>query len=91
MKIDLDKDIDEDNQELQTKHFTEVRKRMAENLEKDDIVAKQRIKEKRLKVKKRIRREAGEDEGERQEEEQGMMLASASASEQDSASDNHKN
>ena len=42
---------------------------MAENLEKDDIVAKQRIKEKRLKVKKRIRREAGEDEGERQEEE----------------------
>ena len=44
---------------LRDEHTKAMRKRMAEKREIDEEIAKQRLKEKRLKVKKRLRREAG--------------------------------
>ena len=84
LNIERDADVSDANDSDIGENFVKaMRKRMAENLEADDQVAKERIKEKRLKVKKRIRREAGEDDtgGRDDGEDAGMMLASRSASE----------
>ena len=48
--------------DLQEKHFDGIRDRLAENLAIDSKVAKQRLKDKRIKLKKRVRRELGMEE-----------------------------
>ena len=87
MKIERDADVSgADDSDIGEKFVEKMRRRMADNLQADTLVAKERILEKRLKVKKRIRREAGEEvDGGREPEgeEVGMMLASGSASDQE--------
>ena len=61
----LPADYDSD---IQEKHFVEIRDRLAENLETDTRVAKSRLKEKRIKLKKRVRRELGMEEKDGAEE-----------------------
>ena len=54
--------------DLQEKHFDGIKGRLAENLETDTRVAKTRLKEKRIKLKKRVRRELGMEEKDGAEE-----------------------
>ena len=65
-KIDVKRDSElspaDYDSDLQGKHFDGIRDRLAENLAVDSKVAKQRIKDKRIKLKKRVRRELGMEE-----------------------------
>ena len=47
---------------LQDEHLKKVKEDLAKNQAIDDKVAKERIKEKRIKVKKRLRAEMGQDD-----------------------------
>ena len=62
LKIQRDGELMHDDGFLRDEHTKAMRKRMAEKREIDEEIAKQRLKDKRLKVKKRLRREAGLDD-----------------------------
>ena len=78
MKIERDGDVSDDS-EAHEAHLTEIKKRLAKNLPSDALMAKERIKEKRQKIKKRLRAEMGLDKQSGDEEEDGgMVLATPS-------------
>ena len=59
VKRDSELNHEDYDSDLQEKHFGGIRDRLAENLATDSRVAKARIKEKRIKIKKRVRAELG--------------------------------
>ena len=82
----------QEDDRMREDHFRAMRERMAENQEVDAQVAKQRIKEKRQKVKKRLRREAGLDDSDQDDDGAGgVVLGSPNASGSASASDQSGN
>ena len=64
MEIEMDDEVEQDA-DLQDKHVARIKKHLATHQEQDDRVHKDRLKEKRLKVKKRLRKEAGLDDADR--------------------------
>lgn len=85
MKILRDTEVSDDDG-ARDAHTVKMKEKLAENLEVDTKVAKEKRKEKRLKVKKRLREEAGI--GSKQDEEVVVTLGDPNAdSEGDEYSD----
>lgn len=76
--------------DLQEKHFDGIRDRLAENLETDTRVAKTRLKEKRIKLKKRVRRELGMEEKDGAEEVDDVDISAEMGSESDDSNNSNE-
>ena len=61
MKIERDQDVKKGS-DLQAEHVEKVKNRLAKTREIDDKLAKEKLKEKRIKLKKRMRAEMGMDD-----------------------------
>ena len=69
MMIERDTEVKEED-DAQVTYMTTMKKRLAKNLAADDKIHKERIKEKRIKAKKRMRAEAGDDD---KNDDEGVM------------------